>query len=81
MRYTVPGTIDPDRMAEEQVVRFRVGEVMQNGSINVWLDDRRMVHKKRRVMAPGEMEQVILKKEWFDDPVNTIVIESGKEKE
>lgn len=81
VRYTVPGTIDPDRMAEEQVVRFRVGEVMQNGSINVWLDDRRMVHKKCRVMAPGEMEQVILKKEWFDDPVNTIVIESGKEKE
>lgn len=81
VRYTVPGTIDPDRMTEEQVVRFRVGEVMQNGSINVWLDDRRMVHKKRRVMAPGEMEQVILKKEWFDDPVNTIVIESGKEKE
>lgn len=81
VRYTVPGTIDPDRMAEEQVVRFRVGDVMQNGSINVWLDDRRMVHKKRRVMAPGEMEQVILKKEWFDDPVNTIVIESGKEKE
>lgn len=81
VRYTVPGTIDPDRMAEEQVVRFRVGEVMQNGSINVWLDDRRMVHKKRRVMAPGEMEQVILKREWFDDPVNTIVIESGKEKE
>lgn len=81
VRYTVPGTIDPDRMAEEQVVRFRVGEVMQNGSINVWLDDRRVVHKKRRVMAPGEMEQVILKKEWFDDPVNTIVIESGKEKE
>lgn len=81
VRYTVPGTIDPDRMAEEQVVRFRVGEVMQNGSINVWLDDRRMVHKKRRVMTPGEMEQVILKREWFDDPVNTIVIESGKEKE
>lgn len=81
VRYTVPGTIDPDRMAEEQVVRFRVGEVMQNGWINVWLDDRRVVHKKRRVMAPGEMEQVILKKEWFDDPVNTIVIESGKEKE
>lgn len=81
VRYTVPGTIDPDRMAEEQVVRFRVGEVMQNGSINVWLDDRKMVHKKRRVMAPGEMEQVILKREWFDDPVNTIVIESGKEKE
>lgn len=62
VRYTVPGTIDPDRMAEEQVVRFRVGEVMQNGSINVWLDDRRVVHKKCRVMAPGEMEQVILKK-------------------
>ncbi len=81
VRYTVPGTIDSDRMAEEQVVRFRVGEVMQNGSINVWLDDRRVVHKKCRVMAPGEMEQVILKKEWFDDPVNTIVIESGKEKE
>lgn len=80
VRYTVPGTIDPDRMAEEQVVRFRVGEVMQNGWINVWLDDRRVVHKKRRVMAPGEMEQVILKKEWFDDPVNTIVIES-EEKE
>ena len=65
-RYTVPSTIDPKRMPELLTVRFRVGSVMRDKYVNVYLDDERVVHRKRRVMAPGEMEEVILRRAMFD---------------
>ena len=58
VRYTVPKTIDVDRMAEELTVRFRVGNVYKNCFISVYFDDEQVVHRKRPVMAPGEMEDV-----------------------
>ncbi len=63
VRYTVPKTIDVDRMAEELTVRFRVGNVYKNCFISVYFDDEQVVHRKRPVMAPGEMEDVKFKKE------------------
>lgn len=63
VRYTVPKTIDPKRMADELTVRFRVGNVYKNCYINVYFDDELVVHRKRPVVAPGEMEDVKLKKE------------------
>ena len=63
VRYTVPSTIAPERMKDKVIVRFRVGNVYQDRCVSVYLDDERIQHKKKRVMAPGEMEQVILKKE------------------
>ena len=54
-------------MEDELTVRFRVGGVYTNCYIGVYLNDQRIVHKKRRVMAPGEMEQVVLKKEELDN--------------
>lgn len=63
VRYTVPKTIDPSRMAEELTVRFRVGNVYKNCYIGVYFDDERVIHKKRLVMAPGEMEDVKFTKE------------------
>jgi NADPH-dependent 2,4-dienoyl-CoA reductase/sulfur reductase-like enzyme len=65
-RYTIPCTIDPAYLGEELIVRFRVGGVMKNRFVNVYLDDEQVVHKKRPVMAPGEMEEVKLKKSMFD---------------
>ena len=76
VRYTVPGTIDPARMDNEQTVRFRVGSVLKGGFINVLVDGERKVHKKRLIMAPGEMESVVLKKEWFTPETKEIVVES-----
>lgn len=62
VRYTVPKTIDPERMAEELTVRFRVGNVYKNCFVSVYFDDERVVHRKRPVVAPGEMENVKFKK-------------------
>ena len=65
-RYTVPCTIDPAHVGKELIVRFRVGAVMKNRFVNVYLDGDRVIHRKRPVMAPGEMEEVKFKKAMFD---------------
>ena len=62
VRYTVPKTIDPERMTEELTVRFRVGNVYKNCFVSVYFDGERVVHRKRPVLAPGEMENVKFKK-------------------
>ncbi len=65
-RYTVPGTVDPKRTGEKLTIRFRVGGVMKNKYVNVYLDDEQVSHRKRPVMAPGEMEEVVLTHVMFD---------------
>ena len=55
-----------ENMAEELTVRFRVGAVYRNAFIGVYFDDERVVHRKRLMMAPGEMEEVKLKKEQLE---------------
>jgi len=62
-RYTVPKTMNPERMEDAHTVRFRVGDVYQNCYVSVYFDEERVLHRKRPVVAPGEMEQVVLKKE------------------
>ena len=62
VRYTVPCTIDPEKMDETQIVRFRVGNVYKNMAIGVYFDGEQVQHRRRQVMAPGEMEEVKLEK-------------------
>lgn len=66
VRYTVPKKIHINRMANEQVVRFRVGAVYKNCYISAYLNDERIIHRKRQIMAPGEMEEIKLKKEQLE---------------
>ena len=63
VRYTVPATIRPDQMPEELTVRFRVGAVYKDCYISCYFGDERILHKKRKILAPGEMEQIKLTKE------------------
>ena len=63
VRYTVPKTLNVERMDDEITVRFRVGAVQKNCCISTYFDDERMMRRKRPVDAPGEMEEVKLKKE------------------
>lgn len=63
VRYTVPSSIQPENAEDKIVVRFRVGDVYKDSCISVYYDKERILHRKKRIMAPGEMEQVILKKE------------------
>ena len=63
VRYTVPVSIDPARMDENLTVRFRVGAVFRNCYVSAYFDDERVIHRKRQIMAPGEMEEIKLTKE------------------
>lgn len=62
VRYTVPSKIHPEQMDDSLIVRFRVGGVYKNCYISVYFDDERVIHRKRPVVAPGEMEEVKLEK-------------------
>lgn len=62
VRYTVPAKVAPEKTEELLTVRFRVGNVIRNQSINVYMNGNRILRKKRPVMAPGEMETLLIKK-------------------
>lgn len=63
IRYTVPRTINADRMEESAVIRMRTDGVYKNCYLNVYFGADRVIHKKRMVMTPGEMEEITLKKQ------------------
>ena len=81
VRYTVPCTLSPQRMEEETVVRFRVGRNLRDALVRVTADGKELLRRKRPVMAPGEMEQVKLKREWFTGQEKEIVVEALEAKE
>lgn len=62
VRYTVPCTIDPEKMDDKQIVRFRVGNVYKNCAIGVYFNEELVMKRKRPVVAPGEMEEIKLEK-------------------
>ncbi len=76
VRYTVPSYIRPEHMEDLLTVRFRVGNVYRNVVLKVYLDDTCIFEQKKRVMAPGEMEQVLLRKNKLKEqlPVEKIRI-------
>lgn len=65
VRYTVPQSLDIRNMNDQVVVRFRVADVYKDRYISVYYGDERVSKRKKKVLAPGEMEQVILKKDSF----------------
>lgn len=62
IRYSVPQMIRPDHMEDTVTLRFRVRRVFKDVYVSVYRGGERIVHKKRKKMAPGEMEQLVLKK-------------------
>jgi len=81
VRYTVPRYINPLKMEDTLTVRFRVEDVFENQFISVYLGDERIQHLKKRVLAPGEMEEIKLKKEILlavqNPEIMTIKVEEG----
>ncbi|MBQ9058570.1 MAG: FAD-dependent oxidoreductase [Atopobiaceae bacterium] len=79
-RYTVPTTVNVERLGDSLTIRFRVSGVFTGSYVNVYLDDERISHKKKRIMAPGEMEQVVIPKsklaEHADLKTITVKVES-----
>lgn len=65
VRYTVPGTINPEHMEDSITIRFRVGNVYRNCYVSVYFGEERVMHRKRQIVAPGEMEEIKLTREQF----------------
>jgi len=81
IRYTVPSHINVERMDDILTIRFRVRDVYPDAYINVYFDDERVQHKKRRIMVPSEMEEVKIQKADLAarKELKTISIEVEKE--
>ena len=62
VRYTVPSIIRPAHMPETLTVRFRVDNIYKNRFVSVYFGDTCVQHRKKTVLAPGEMEQIVLKR-------------------
>ena len=77
--YTVPRSVHIGKMYEKLTVRFRVQSVYQDCYISVYYNKERVLHRKKKVLAPGEMEEVVLLKqkllEYSDLEQITIKIE------
>ena len=67
VRYTVPCSINPAKVGNWLKIRFRVGDVMTDRKVVLYLNEKAVLSKKRRVMAPGEMEELVLTRKLLDE--------------
>lgn len=65
VRYTVPSTVHPSAVGPITTIRFRTDNVYRDAFVTVLLDGERVQHMKKRILTPGEMEEVILPAKWF----------------
>ncbi len=77
-RYTVPEIIDEDTK-EDTTIRFRVSNVKKDGKITVRVNGEEVISKKKRIMAPGEMETLIIPKRILEKYETIESIEVGTE--
>lgn len=80
VRYSVPSTINPINVEDLSLIRFRSTDVFKDAFVSVYLDQERIIHSKKKIITPGEMEQVTILKKWLQDrSVNSIIIKIEKE--
>lgn len=72
VRYTVPQLLDVHHMPEELTVRFRVGQPYRDVTLCVWFNETCFRRIRKRVMAPGEMEQFLLRRADLPADLHTI---------
>ena len=59
----VPQRIDPSALPEVLNLRFRVRREVRDHYLSVYADGARIAHLRRRIMTPGQMEEIALKRE------------------
>ncbi len=64
--YIVPKYINPSNVEDHIEIKFRVKEVFNSKYISVYFEDKRELHTKKKVLAPGEMELVKVKKDLLN---------------
>jgi NADPH-dependent 2,4-dienoyl-CoA reductase/sulfur reductase-like enzyme len=66
VRYTVPSLINSSKVDKSITVRFRVGKVFKESYISLYFGETRVLHIKKKILAPGEMEELKIPKAIFD---------------
>ena len=61
VRYTVPATVHPARLDGSLTLRLRVDNVYRNKTLAVYAGQDCLWRRKRPVLAPGEMETIVIK--------------------
>lgn len=64
IRYTVPQCITAKN---DVTVYFRVSDVLKSVKINVFSGDTLLMSKRKQKVAPGEMENIVIKREMLDN--------------
>ena len=72
--YTMPQYLDYDNMDDTVKIKFRVNNVYPSRKIAIYADDKCILERKKRVLAPGEMEILKLKKEDIDPNTKQITV-------
>ena len=54
-------------MRDEVVIRFRVNNIYQKSRLVLEVDGKEVAQKRKIVFAPGEMEDLVLKKSDLDE--------------
>lgn len=79
VRYTVPSFVRAGELDSDLVIRFRSVGVYKDSYIDVSIAGVRSIHRRKQIITPGEMEQVILKKDDLlnvADNINIAITES-----
>ncbi len=74
VHYTVPSFIRLGEIDDNVTVRFRSGNVYKNSYVDVLFDGEQKYHRRKQIITPGEMEQVILKKEDLEKAAGEITV-------
>ena len=73
VRYSIPSYIDVEHMDDSLLVRFRVANVYKDKYVTVLKNGEVLRKTKKKVLAPGEMEQVILLKKDIGDAKELVI--------
>ena len=63
IRYTVPSTVRTGNLEDGLTIRFRSGNVYKDSYVEVRFDGECLMRRRKQIITPGEMEQVIIKRE------------------
>ncbi len=74
VRYTVPSSVRTSELEGDLIIRFRSGGVYRDSYIDVLFDGVSKIHRRKPIITPGEMEQVILKNEDLEQAPSEILI-------
>lgn len=74
VRYTVPSTVRINELEDDLIIRFRSTGVFKDSYIEVKIDGQQKIRRRKQIITPGEMEQVILKREDIDQNNREITV-------